>query len=142
MKIEMREKNKILILIISFLLIFLCPSFVSSESISDINIEWLKEKININSGRDPFDLPVEKENFPEIEVTEPEAKPEIKISGIIYSKDKGIVIIDNQILRKGDTFKGIKIIDILDDRVIIRDKDGKREIKVNKLKIIIKGQRP
>ena len=101
-----------------------------AESLSDINLDWLERQEKYRQwGRDPF-------------VASPISSGDesgmiggLKLSAIIYRKNSGIAIINNRILRKGDRINGKEISQILEDRVVLRDSSGDRDLRVNKFSV-------
>jgi hypothetical protein len=57
-------------------------------------------------------------------VRQPEAKGRLVVNGIAYSKDRQTAMIGGEIVRKGDTIDGIRIVDI-QRRKVEFEKDGK-----------------
>jgi hypothetical protein len=57
-------------------------------------------------------------------VRPPEAKARLVVSGIAYSKDRQTAMIGGEIVRKGETIDGIRIVDI-QRRKVEFEKDGK-----------------
>lgn len=107
-----------------FILLGLTGSLFA-QSLSDINLDWLERQEKYHQwGRDPFVLPSNS--------GEPGKEGGLRLSAIIYRKNAGVAIINNRILRKGDQIDGKEVAQILEDRVILRDSSGDRELQVNK----------
>ena len=109
------------------------PVKLNAQAISDINLEWLEKSQDTQDwGEDPFVLP---RTF----TTEDNRSFDgsIRLSAIIHRKGKGVAIINNRIVRKGDTLRGMKVVAILKDRVKLRDGTGEHELRLNPL---IKGE--
>lgn len=118
----MRKVCEILLLILLGL-----PYPLFAQSLSDINLDWLERQENYKQwGRDPFDLPSAQGG------EESGTEGGLKLSAIIYRKNRGVAIINDRILRKGDRIGGKEIARILADRVILRDGSGERELLVNR----------
>lgn len=81
-------------------------------------------------GRDPFALPVE-ENANGLNVI---FGRDLRLSAIINGPGRGVAIINNRILREGDTIEGVQVVEILSDRVMLNDESGYRELRINRLK--------
>ncbi len=98
-----------------------------AQSLSDINLDWLERQEKYHQwGRDPFVIPSAKAG------EESGKEGGLRLSAIIYRKNGGVAIINNHILRKGDRIDGKEVAQILEDRVILRDSSGDRELRVNK----------
>jgi len=54
----------------------------------------------------------------------PEQEPEL--TGIIFSPTKKLAVIRGEFYRQGDVYKGKRILEILEDRIVLQD--GDREI--------------
>ena len=105
----------------------LTPAFVEAQPLSEINTQWLERQENaLQWGRDPFVLPSQSTGM------RLEAEGEFHLSAIIYRSGRGVAIINNKILRKGDTIEGRQITEILEDRVILQGPSGEKELRVNK----------
>jgi hypothetical protein len=105
----------------------LTPAFLGAEPLSEIDTQWLeRQEKALQWGRDPFVLPSQSTGT----VSEPEG--EYHLSAIIYRSGRGVAIINNKILRKGDTIEGRQITEILEDRVILQGPLGEKELRVNK----------
>ena len=103
--------------------------FVQSwaQPLSEINMQWLeRQEKALQWGRDPFALP----NRPVGGGIGTDG--EFRLSAIIYRSGRGVAIINNKILRKGDMIEGRRIADILEDRVVLQDATGEKELRVNK----------
>jgi hypothetical protein len=81
-------------------------------------------------GRDPFALPME-ENSNGLNVV---FGRDLRLSAIINGPGRGVAIINNRILREGDTIEGVQVVEILSDRVMLNDESGHRELRINRLK--------
>jgi hypothetical protein len=112
------------------LILLALTSPVLAQSLSDINLDWLERQEKYRQwGRDPF-------------VASPITSGEesgmvggLKLSAIIYRKNSGVAIINNRILRKGDRINGKEISQIFEDRVVLRDGSGDRDLRVNKFSV-------
>lgn len=114
------------ILILSCIL-FTAPAVLQAEPLSEINLDFLKRQEKaLQWGRDPFALPDKRSGIGM------RVDREFHLSAIIYRSGKGLAIINNKILRKGDKIDGRKIADIREDRVILRDTAGERVLRVDK----------
>jgi hypothetical protein len=117
---------RIIIRVATLLILLGLTSPIFAQSLSDINLDWLERQEKYHQwGRDPFVIPsamgegLGKEGG-------------LRLSAIIYRRNGGVAIINNRILRKGDRIDGKEIARILEDRVILRDSSGDRELQVNK----------
>jgi len=81
-------------------------------------------------GRDPFILPEMKSSRNSIPTEDG-----LHLSAIIYRDGDGVAIINNRILREGDSVEGKRIEEILPDRVVLTDSTGRREIRVDQFKM-------
>lgn len=81
-------------------------------------------------GRDPFVLPDVKPSQKKIA-----AEDGLHLSAVIYREGNAVAIINNRILRRGDTVEGNRIEEILQDRVVLRDSAGRHEIRVDQFKM-------
>jgi hypothetical protein len=100
------------------------------ESLSDINLEWLERQEKYSQwGRDPFVVASMQTGEDSGMVAG------LKLSAIIYGKTGGVAIINNRILRRGDRIDGKEIFQILEDRVILRDDGGDRDLRVHKFSV-------
>ena len=122
MKITMR---------VAMLLVLLgLTSPVLAQSLSDINLDWLERQEKYRQwGRDPFVNASIKAG------EESGMVGGLRLSAIIYRRNSGVAIINSRILRKGDRIDGKEIAQILEDRVIVRDGSGDRELRVNKFSV-------
>ena len=112
------------------LFILLCSAMpLFAESLSDLNLDWLElqEKFS-HWGRDPFVVS-------SIQTGDESGMAGFNLTAIIYRKNSGVAIINNRILRKGDRIAGKEIAQILEDRVILRDGSGDRDLRVNKFSV-------
>jgi hypothetical protein len=92
-----------------------------SKAISGINQSWLEEMKDTPSwGRNPF-------NFPR-SGGEPGSSGGLQLTAIMFHKEAGIAIINNQVVRTGDSIGERKVVSILRDRVVIRDLIGVYEL--------------
>jgi len=97
-----------------------------AQSLSDINLDWLERQEKYHQwGRDPFVIPSAKGG-------EESGSGGLRLSAIIYRRNSGVAIINNHILRKGDRIDGKEVAQIFEDRVVLRDSSGDRELRVNK----------
>jgi hypothetical protein len=113
-----------------FFILLALTSPVLAQSLSDINLDWLERQEKYRQwGRDPFVVssisPGEESGM----------VGGLNLSAIIYRKNSGTAIINNRILRKGDRINGKEISKILEDRVILRDGSGDRDLRVNKFSV-------
>ncbi|HEC69150.1 MAG TPA: hypothetical protein ENI31_02540 [Candidatus Omnitrophica bacterium] len=67
-----------------------------------------------------------KVSQPQKQTSLPQKKPQFILSGIIYSKDSPLAIINGQTLKIGEEIEGAKILDIKENKVII----GKNSKKI------------
>jgi hypothetical protein len=103
---------------------------VSAQSLSDINLDWLERQEKFSQwGRDPFVVSSVKPG------EESGTVSGLNLSAIIYRKNSGVAIINSRILRRGDRINGKEIAQILEDRVILRDSSGDRDLRVNKFSV-------
>ncbi|HUK55938.1 MAG TPA: hypothetical protein VLY20_04700 [Nitrospiria bacterium] len=108
-------------------LLFLTPAFLRAQPLSEINTQWLeRQEKALQWGRDPFVLPGRTN------AVGSEANGELHLSAIIYRSGRGVAIINNKILRKGDKIDGKQITDILEDRVVLQGPAGEKELRVDK----------
>lgn len=126
-----KEIIKVSLLILALSLPFFAkkapvPSFISpieekiEQSREPVNFEYLaKREININV-LDPFRIN-ERAKYASINKQAPVLSGTISL--IYQGRDK-YVIINNSILREGDSFENFKILRILSDRVLLRGSDG------------------
>ena len=97
-----------------------------AQSLSDINLDWLERQEKYRQwGRDPFVISSARAG------EESGKEGGLRLSAIIYRKNSGVAIINNHILRKGDRIDGKEVAQIFEDRVILRDGNGDRELRVN-----------
>ena len=109
------------------LMLMVTASPSRGQPLSEIDIQWLeRQEKALQWGRDPFVLPGQSTG------TVSEAEGEYHLSAIIYRSGRGVAIINNKILRKGDTIEGRQISEILEDRVILQGPSGEKELRVNK----------
>lgn len=100
---------------------------VSAQSLSEINTQWLERQENaLQWGRDPFSLPGPSTG------SAISTEGDFHLSAIIYREGRGVAIINNKILRKGDMIEGRRITEIMEDRVILQGIAGEKELRVNK----------
>ena len=112
------------------LILLALTSSAFAQSLSDINLDWLERQEKYRQwGRDPFAV------SPITSGEESGTVGGLKLSAIIYRKNSGVAIINNRILRKGDRINGKEISQILEDRVILRDSSGDRDLRVNKFSV-------
>lgn len=103
-------------------------AWAEDRSYSDVNLEFLEKRQRAqNWGRDPFALPEAASS-----AREDVGDQDLHLSAIIYRKGRGVAIINNQILRKGDAVGGKVVDEILQDRVVLRDASGRHELRVNR----------
>ena len=129
---KMNKKKMTISLMFLFLLfisysLLLTPTFLRAQSLSEINIQWLeRQERALQWGRDPFALPGQSAG------TGLATDGEFHLSAIIYREGRGVAIINNKILRKGDMIEGRRIAEILEDRVVLQGAAGEKELRVNK----------
>ncbi len=102
--------------IITLLLIFMVTTF--SLSFPVFAQEW---------GRDPFQPPEEESKIappPPTTAEEEEVVSELKLSGTLTSPKKAIAIINEKIVREGDSIGGFKVFKIERKRVVLT-REGK-----------------
>jgi hypothetical protein len=98
-----------------------------AQSLSDVSLDLLGRQEKYNQwGRDPFVLPSARGG------EESGLEGGLRLSAIIYRRNNGVAIINDHILRRGDRIDGEEIARILEDRVILRDSSGEKELRVNK----------
>ena len=118
---------------VSFLLVpVFCLWFVAeplrAQALSGSNTpSFLPKEKASHWGRDPFSLPNRSNGLAR------EQGGEFHLSAIIYRKGRGLAIINNKILRKGDMIEGRRVAVILEDRVVLRSAAGELELRVNKI---------
>ena len=113
-----------------FFILLVPASPVLAQSLSDINLDWLERQEKYSHwGRDPF---VATSMAPG---EESGTVSGLNLTAIIYRRNSGVAIINNRILRKGDRINGKEISQILEDRVILRDGGGDRDLRVNKFSV-------
>ena len=141
MRVESCELKKItrrilyFLILTSYILLFTSyisfhPLWAQEQALSDINLEWLKKKEQaLKWGRDPFVLPTSQAGRGGKEAIE----SEFRLSAIIYRAGRGVAIINNRIVRIGDAIEGMKVAEIRQDRVILRDRSGNQELRIKRL---------
>jgi hypothetical protein len=103
------------------------PVSLPAQPLSEINTQWLeRQEKALQWGRDPFALPTPSAGAAMT------TDGEFHLSAIIYRAGRGVAIINNKILRKGDMIEGRRVAEILDDRVILQGAAGEKELRVNK----------
>lgn len=92
------------------------------ESLVDLDLQWLSEwQAKSRWGRDPFYRDRVAKKIGGEESAENQNEEELSLSAIIFRDGKGVAIINEQILRKGDSIGGGVISRILPDRVLLRE---------------------
>jgi len=83
--------------------------------------EELSKRLVYHKGkRDPFLIAVKKkEESPRIE------PPKLVLKGIAYDKTEPLALINDRVVKQGDTIEGARIVKIYFDRVVVRH--GKKE---------------
>lgn len=71
-------------------------------------------------GRDPFSSPMKKRLLSAHELSRSEEIPHLTLNGIVWNVDKPIAIVNNKILRKGDSIEGAEVLDITQAGVSLR----------------------
>lgn len=103
------------------------PTFLRAQPMSEINTEWLeRQERSLQWGRDPFAIPGRSTG------AGMGTDGEFYLSAIIYRSGRGLAIINNKILRKGDMIEGKRIKEIFEDRVVLQGGSGEKELRVNK----------
>lgn len=131
MRGEVKKMNMMGSLIILFLLLtpyslLLTPASLGAQPHSEISTQRLeRQEKALQWGRDPFVLP-SRSGVAGSETGE------FHLSAIIYRSGGGVAIINDKILRTGDTIEGNQITEILEDRVILQGPSGEKELRVNK----------
>ncbi len=98
-----------------------------TEPFSEMDIRWLERQERAREwGRDPFALPGGPAG------SAVEMNGDFHLSAIIYHSGRGLAIINNRILRPGDQIEGLRVSEILEDRVILEGTAGPRELRVRK----------
>ncbi|MBI3994620.1 MAG: hypothetical protein HY349_01455 [Nitrospirae bacterium] len=126
-------KSFVLMRVLLFLLLTpyplrLTPVAVKAQPLSEINTQWLeRQEKAMQWGRDPFALPGSSASGAGVTTD-----GEFHLSAIIYREGRGVAIINNKILRKGDMIEGRRIAEILEDRVVLQGAGGEKELRVNK----------
>ncbi len=87
-------------------------------------------------GRDPFtsaelDM-VTIETVAEGEIPDPEVEPKktFSLTGILKRGDRSIAIIDHQLVRVGDVFEGVEVMQIENEKVILKQDDEELELRL------------
>jgi len=93
------------------------------ESLVDFDPEALPREAPLRWGRDPFFI----DQAGRGEQAEGEGE-RLWVSAIIFRQGKAVAIINDQIVRRGETIGGGIVSDILPDRVILRE--GRRDIEL------------
>ena len=127
----MSARMKIIVVIVLFLLLTPYASRLTpglrAQPLSEINTQWLeRQEKALQWGRDPFALPGPSAGAGMA------TDGEFHLSAIIYRAGRGVAIINNKILRKGDIIEGRRITEILEDRVVLQGAAGEKELRVNK----------
>ena len=98
------------------------------KSLLDVNLNGLeKNESRYKWGSDPFFMPGAqkgKEGASKIDG--------MTLNGVIHKKGSGVAIINSRIMRKGDAIAGKRIVEILEDRVILSDGDERIDLMVEK----------
>jgi len=106
----------------------LSPMVLRAQSLSEINSQWLgRQEAALRWGRDPFALPSRPTGGGM------ETEGDFHLSAIIYRAGGGVAIINNKILRQGDLIEGRRVAEIREDRVVLQDAAGKKELRVDKV---------
>lgn len=124
------------ILCLTFGFIFTVEAASADTSLSGLNRQWPKSGEAPKWGKDPFYLPSKKETPKDIREKK-ESPPDegLSLSAIIYSKDKAVAIINDRILRRGDSIGGYMITEITKDRVVLSMKGEKMVLRVERFTI-------
>lgn len=131
------KKSSLLIIILFGSLLFTGPVFSKEAaqnnlSLVDMNRAFLEEKQRATEwGRDPFILPVRPSEQAPLNSVENETGKSFSLSAIIYREGEGAAIINRRILRRGDHIEGMKVQEILSDRVILSEGSKRMELKVD-----------
>ncbi len=124
------------ILCLTFGFIFTVEAASADTSLSELNRQWPKGGEGPKWGKDPFYLPSKKETPRQVrEKKEDSPREGFSLSGIIYTKDKAVAIINDRILRRGDSIGGYMITEIAKDRVVLSGKGEKLVLGVEKFTI-------
>lgn len=103
------------------LLCWVAPSVYALDGLSDLNVEWLKNRAEKERwGRDPFGTARKAE------------ATVLTLSAILYQDGNGSAIINNQIMKVGDEIAGKRIVKILPDRVQLQGAEGITDLKVER----------
>jgi hypothetical protein len=95
------------------------------ESLVDLDIKPPSPRpVAPRWGRDPFSLG-------KLETKNEDGGGTLSLSAIIFREGKGVAIVNDQIVRKGDSIGGKVVGDILSDRVILRERGRIIELRVN-----------
>ena len=129
------KKMKSFVFMTVLLLLLLTPNslrltsvVLSAQPLSEINTQWLeRQEKALQWGRDPFALPGGSVSGAGVTTD-----GEFHLSAIIYREGRGVAIINNKILRKGDMIEGRRVAEILEDRVVLQGAAGEKELRVNK----------
>ncbi len=129
-------KQVLFFIFLTLNLVFNGEAALSDTSLSGLNRQWPKEEEKPKLGKDPFYLPPRKEipkNVPAKKEESP--REEFSLSGIIYSNDKAVAIINGRILRKGELINGYTITEIFRDKVVLSGKGEEVVLGVEKFTI-------
>lgn len=115
-KINKADKARHKIYLIYALVVVL--GFFAANLLWGFLIKPLPEKVNVASG-DAVKIakaqeikPVAPTPAPSPAAATPETKPELTLNGIFFSEDEGYALINNQIVKQGDTVDGAKVVRI------------------------------
>jgi hypothetical protein len=109
-------------------LVFSLFAGAEEPALSDLNVEWFEKRQRAqNWGRDPFVLPDASSSQ-----TGMLSDGDLHLSAIIYRQGRGVAIINDQILRKGDVVGGKQVAEIKQDHVVLQDASGRHELRVNR----------
>jgi type II secretory pathway component PulC len=107
--------------------VLLCTS-VYAESLSDLNLQRLREPRKSDWGRDPFIRYGQKDE----KKTEDVRPVSVKISGIIADDRKAVAIINGNFYRVGDRVDEFRVLAISNERVLLEHKGKKYYFGIEK----------
>ncbi len=139
-------KWAILLMLLAFspFLIFDLEAAGENLSLSEMNKPFVEQKRGASPrwGRDPFAIPirplrsdtvgVDKEASKDASKEESKSGKAVSLSAIIYKGGEGAAIINGRIVRKGDIVEGMEVLQVLLDRVVLKEGSRVVELRVDR----------
>jgi type II secretory pathway component PulC len=120
--------------VLIYILVILAGLYAANSAFKYFNKPGPKPSTAVLTGITKAIAPTPEPETPKPEAPsqegEPKAQPQLTLNGVYFQQDEGYALVNNRILKAGDTIEGAKVTEISLDKVIL-EFDGKAFTLVN-----------